>query len=174
MALICVHVRVGKPDLTLSSAGISNGHRFHGNIAEEEDDDVDLEGGSGEKATTANAGSGEETSSSPPPMTTKAMTAAAAQQGRLIRKAKRAAAAANRGNSISEDGKFGGSGMMALNGSSRSMKNSRKSRSGLGRGLPKKGDLFLSVKPQNFCHLTFLFIHRRWCRRQRHLGQAWL
>ena len=64
----------------------------------------------------------------------------------MIRKAKRV----NRTVSLSEEGKHGGSGGAAVtaNGAaaaaatqSRMMKNSRKSRSGLGRGLPKKGEM---------------------------------
>ena len=59
---------------------------------------------------------------------------------RMIRKAKRV----NRTVSLSEEGKFGGSGGAAASTAAatgaRMMKNSRKSRSGLGRGLPKKGE----------------------------------
>ena len=67
-------------------------------------------------------------------------------RSRMIRKAKRV----NRTVSLSEEGKHGGSGgaaatangaaAAAANNNSRMMKNSRKSRSGLGRGLPKKGE----------------------------------
>ena len=58
---------------------------------------------------------------------------------RMIRKAKRV----NRTVSLSEEGKFGGSGgatSKAMATGASMMKNSRKSRSGLGRGLPKKGE----------------------------------
>ena len=62
----------------------------------------------------------------------------------MIRKAKRV----NRTVSLSEEGKFGGSGgaaspstaAAAMATGTRMMKNSRKSRTGLGRGLPKKGE----------------------------------
>ena len=54
-----------------------------------------------------------------------------------FRKAKRAA----RAHSISEEGKFGTTYTGAGKPHDRNMKNSRKSRSGLGRGLPKKGEL---------------------------------
>lgn len=66
--------------------------------------------------------------------TASAQTLALQQQGRLLRKAKRAA----RANSISEEGRFGST--HAGPGTKNCMKNSRKSRSGLGRGLPKKGE----------------------------------
>ena len=62
------------------------------------------------------------------------------RDSRMIRKAKRV----NRTVSLSEEGKFGGSGgaasATAVATGNRMMKNSRKSRSGLGRGLPKKGE----------------------------------
>ncbi len=54
------------------------------------------------------------------------------QQSRAARKARRV----NRAYSIGEEGKFGSSHHGAAE---RNLKNSRKSRSGLGRGLPKKG-----------------------------------
>ena len=54
----------------------------------------------------------------------------------MIRKAKRV----NRTVSLSEEGKFGGSGGEAAAAGARMMKNSKKSRSGFGRGLPKKGE----------------------------------
>ena len=64
----------------------------------------------------------------------------------MIRKAKRV----NRTVSLSEEGKFGGSGgatsKAAATGASM-MKNSRKSRSGLGRGLPKKGEGTCTTEP---------------------------
>jgi len=65
----------------------------------------------------------------------KAMIANAAMNSRMIRKAKRV----NRTVSLSEEGKFGGSGGEAAAAGARMMKNSKKSRSGFGRGLPKKG-----------------------------------
>ena len=56
------------------------------------------------------------------------------QQQQIARKGKRAA----RANSISEEGRYGsGGGGVPL--AKANLKNSRKSRSGLGRGLPKKG-----------------------------------
>ena len=68
---------------------------------------------------------------------------------RMIRKAKRV----NRTVSLSEEGKFGGSGGAAASTAAatgaRMMKNSRKSRSGLGRGLPKKGERTTCIVPQS-------------------------
>ena len=70
----------------------------------------------------------------------------------MIRKAKRV----NRTVSLSEEGKFGGSGGAAASTAAatgaRMMKNSRKSRSGLGRGLPKKGEGTYSMQ-NNTCRV---------------------
>jgi programmed cell death protein 4 len=113
------------------NGGPANGHhrrRSHDNIVEEEEEDdfVVVEGGGDANgATTTTATTAAEK---------KAAIASAAEAGRLIRKAKRF----NRSVSISEEGKFG-SGSSIRGGPSLRGKNSKKSRTGLGRGLPKKG-----------------------------------
>jgi hypothetical protein len=103
--------------------GFNGRRRSHDNIVEEgESDDSGTEDAAADGVSvTASAKMGS--------------LAAAAQNGRLIRKAKRI----NRTLSLSEEGKFGSSGQGASRAEARNMKNSKKSRSGLGRGLPKKG-----------------------------------
>lgn len=90
--------------------------------------------------------------------------AAAAAQGRMMRKHRKG----QRAHSISEEGKFGstkgaagagpgGALSVVPNGPVRTAKNSKKSRTGFGRGLPKKGEIETLGARLNAYHLIDFF-----------------
>lgn len=111
--------------------GANGGVNFNGDAIEEEDEDDDAVVVAGEKNRRAFGSSVKSNGSG--------ALAGADPNARLIRRAKRPHR--DRAYSVSEGGKFGsGSGPTPLSGPARVLqKNSRKSRSGFGRGLPKKG-----------------------------------
>ncbi len=111
--------------------GANGGVNFNGDAIEEEDEDDDAVVVAGEKNRRASGSSVKSNGSG--------ALAGADPNARLIRRAKRPHR--DRAYSVSEGGKFGsGSGPTPLSGPARVLqKNSRKSRSGFGRGLPKKG-----------------------------------
>ncbi len=77
-------------------------------------------------------------------------TSSGGDAARLIRKAKRPNR--DRAYSVSEGGKFGsGSTLVPVTGPARVLKNSRKSRNGMGRGLPKKGKVKSSFVSHHEC-----------------------
>ena len=111
----------------------AGGDNFNGEAIEEEDEDDDAVVVAGEKNRRSSGSSVKSNGSG--------ALAGADPNARLIRRAKRPHR--DRAYSVSEGGKFGsGSGPALLSGPARVLqKNSRKSRSGFGRGLPKKGNL---------------------------------
>lgn len=101
-----------------------------GDAIEEEDEDDEAVVSSGEKNRRASGSSVKSNGSG--------ALATADPNGRLVRRAKRPHR--DRAYSVSEGGKFGsGAGVVPATGQARVLKNSRKSRNGFGRGLPKKG-----------------------------------
>ena len=104
-----------------------------GDAIEEEDEEDEAVVVAGEKNRRASGSSVKSNGSG--------ALAGADPNARLIRRAKRTHR--DRAYSVSEGGKFGsGSGPAPATGQARVLKNSRKSRSGFGRGLPKKGNPF--------------------------------
>jgi hypothetical protein len=118
---------------------INGGDNFNGDAIEEEDEDDDAVIVAGEKNRRSSGSSVKSNGSG--------ALAGADPNARLIRRAKRPHR--DRAYSVSEGGKFGsGSGPAPLSGPARVLqKNSRKSRSGFGRGLPKKGNpnMFITI-----------------------------
>ena len=123
-----------------------------GDAIEEEDEEDEAVVVAGEKNRRASGSSVKSNGSG--------ALAGADPNARLIRRAKRTHR--DRAYSVSEGGKFGsGSGPAPATGQARVLKNSRKSRSGFGRGLPKKGNPVLPIFPFKckIQHCGQLFTH---------------
>ena len=117
-----------------------------GDAIEEEDEEDEAVVVAGEKNRRASGSSVKSNGSG--------ALAGADPNARLIRRAKRTHR--DRAYSVSEGGKFGsGSGPAPATGQARVLKNSRKSRSGFGRGLPKKGNPFSRSNVIQHCGQLF-------------------
>ena len=118
-------------DDTIESYINNNGSQFNGEAIEEEDeDDVVVVSAPGDKNRRASGSSIKSSGSGAHP--------GSDAGSRLLRKKR---PHRDRAYSVSEGGKFGSGGNPAAPaaGHARVLKNSRKSRNGFGRGLPKKG-----------------------------------
>lgn len=129
------HLRELSDDLHFFNGGGPGGkapktQRSHDQIEEEEIEEM-LAEADGDGAASASPAEAKVLPPSQQP------SAAAQAQARIARKLNKRAL---RAHSISEDGRFGGASGMPPNSERAMLKNSRKSRSALGRGLPKKGE----------------------------------